>query len=172
MKRTSLPPVLPRHPRVLVLGSMPGERSLADQRYYAHPYNHFWPIMRELVGAAPELAYARRLARLRASGIALWDVLAHCERPGSLDSRIVRASEVANPIAELLATSTTLAAVALNGGKAQEAFRHHVLPALDPTTRARVTLLDLPSTSPANASIPYARKLERWRAVLEFLRRP
>lgn len=169
MKRSSMPPVLPRHPRVLVLGSMPGERSLAEQRYYAHPYNAFWPIMRELVGAAPELAYARRLARLRARGIALWDVLAHCERPGSLDSRIVRASEVANPIATLLAATPTVAAVALNGGKAQQAFRRHVLPDLDAATRARVTVLDLPSTSPANASIAFARKLARWRAILAYL---
>jgi hypoxanthine-DNA glycosylase len=169
MNRTSLAAVLPRRCRVLVLGSMPGERSLAEQRYYAHPHNAFWPIMAALVGAAPALSYARRLACLRAHGIGLWDVLAHCERPGSLDSRIVRGSEVPNPIAALLGRRPDIAAVALNGGKAQQAFRRHVLPALDASTRARVRLLDLPSTSSANASIPFARKLERWRAVVAHL---
>lgn len=169
-QRTSFPPRAARDCRVLVLGSMPGERSLAEQRYYAHPHNLFWPFMGELVGAGPTLDYAARIALLKAAGIGLWDVLKHCERPGSLDGRIVRASEVPNDLPGLIARRPRLLTIAFNGAKAAQAFRAHVLGELDEETRARLTLLSLPSTSPAHASMPRAEKLARWMALRAFLR--
>ena len=122
--------------------------------------------MGELFDAGPELAYAERIARLQRRGIGIWDVLERCERPGSLDSSIVRASEVANDIPGLLARQASIRAIGLNGGKAQQAFRRHVVPVLDEAVLARTRLLDLPSTSPANASIPRAEKRRRWRELL------
>ena len=86
-------PVAGDLPLVLILGSFPGERSLRDQQYYAHPQNAFWPIMGELVGAGPELPYEKRLERLRRCGIALWDALHACRRQGSGDQAIERGSE-------------------------------------------------------------------------------
>jgi len=166
---SSFPPILGRKPRLLVLGSMPGARSLAEQRYYAHPQNLFWRAMDQLCGAGPALPYERRVAKVRGSGIALWDVLAHCERAGSLDGSIVRASEVPNAIAELLAEHPTIRAVAFNGGTARAAFRRHVLPALDDEVRARVTFEDLPSTSPAYAALSAARKLAQWARLQRWL---
>ena len=168
-RRTSFPPYAARDCRVLVLGSMPGERSLAERRYYAHPHNLFWPFMGELCGAGPDLRYAVRIARLKAAGVGLWDVLKHCERPGSLDGRIVRATEVANDLPGLIARRPRLRAIAFNGAKAAQAFRVHVLGALDDATLARLTLLPMPSTSPAHASSSRAEKLARWMALREFL---
>lgn len=164
----SFPPQVARNCRLLVLGTAPSVRSLAMQQSYAHPQNLFWPLMGEMFGAGPELAYAERIRRLQARGIGIWDVLRYCERPGSLDSRIVRSSEVPNDIPGLLETHPRIAAIALNGGRAQQSFRRHIQPALDVRQAARLTLLDLPSTSPANAGITRAEKRRRWQVLLEW----
>lgn len=152
---------------MLILGTAPSVRSLAAQQSYAHPQNLFWPLMGEFFDAGPALPYAQRIAILKARGLGIWDVLARCERPGSLDSSIVKASEVANDIPALLTRYPSIRAIALNGGKAQQSFRRLV-----PRTSEhmqRVALLDLPSTSPANASITRSEKRERWQAVLGYL---
>ena len=151
--------------RVLILGSMPGIASLQAQRYYAHPRNLFWPFMGLLFDAGPDHDYARRLQRLQAHGVALWDVLAVCERPGSLDTRITRASEIANDFAGFRAAHAQLQTVCLNGGKAAEAFARHVArPQAQAIAGLRV--IALPSTSPANAGQPRATKFAAWQAAL------
>ncbi|QCU72479.1 DNA-deoxyinosine glycosylase [Luteimonas yindakuii] len=160
-----LPAVARGDARILVLGSMPGTASLAAQRYYAHPRNAFSPIMGALAGAAPELPYPQRLARLAGAGIALWDVLAHCERAGSLDARIEPGSIVVNDFDAFFAAHPHVALVAFNGGTAARVFARHAANALRPGT-ATVTL---PSTSPAYAAMPLAGKLAAWRAALEPL---
>lgn len=154
---------------MLVLGTAPSVRSLAAQQSYAHPQNLFWPLMGEMFDAGPELAYTERIARLQRLGIGIWDVLQYCERPGSLDSSIVRSSEVANDIPALLITQPSIMGIALNGGRARDSFRRLVEPRLDATLRSRVTLLDLPSTSPANAGMSKIEKRRRWQAVADFL---
>ncbi|HSE11268.1 MAG TPA: DNA-deoxyinosine glycosylase [Rudaea sp.] len=167
----SFPPQVAPDCVLLVLGTVPSVRSLELRQSYGHRHNLFWPFMGELFDAGPELAYAERIARLQRYGIGIWDVLERCERRGSLDSAIVRDSEVANDIPALLASHPRIRAIALNGGRAQQSFRRHILPRLDVALRARITQLDLPSTSPANASIPRARKLERWRALQDWTKR-
>jgi len=166
---SGFPPVVGECPRVLILGSIPGERSLVLKQYYGHPQNSFWQIMGKLCGAAPELPYEKRTDVLKKSGIALWDVLKHCERIGSGDSNILRESEIPNAVADLLIQHPTIRAVALNGGKAQQAFRHHILPMLPETILQRLTLIGLPSTSPACAMISCAEKLKQWRKIKRFL---
>ena len=168
----SFPPQVGAGCVLLLLGTVPSVRSLELRQSYGHAHNLFWPFMGELFGAGPELAYAERIARLHRFGIGIWDVLERCERPGSLDSSIVRASEVANDIPGLLARQASIRAIGLNGGKAQQAFRRHVLPQLSTEQAARVTLLELPSTSPANASIARTVKLERWRALTPWATGP
>ncbi len=165
----SFAPVLGLRPRVLILGSMPGVRSLAQHQYYAHPQNLFWPLMGALCDAGPELPYTTRIARLKGCGIALWDVLGECERSGSLDTAIVRASEQPNDIAGLLARRRSLHTIACNGARAWQAFRRHVLPHIAASRQASLELMVLPSTSPANASVPCAVKRERWLALRERL---
>jgi TDG/mug DNA glycosylase family protein len=164
----SFPPQVGAGCRVLVLGTVPSLRSLEMRQSYAHPHNLFWPFMGQLYDAGPELPYAERIARLQAAGVGIWDVLKHCERPGSLDSSILADSEVANDIPALLSAYPTIKAIALNGGKAQQVFARRIAPLIDATRLRQLEILDLPSTSPANASIPRDVKLERWRALLRW----
>lgn len=153
--------------RVLILGTIPSLRSLAERQPYAHPRNLFWRFMGEMFDAGFERPFSERMQRLHQNGIGIWDVLKHCERRGSLDSAIVTASEVPNAIPALLRRRPSVAAIALNGGKAQQAFRRHVLPVLA-TEHREIYLIDLPSTSPANASIPIAVKRHAWRVLLDW----
>ena len=153
---------------MLVLGSLPGQASLAAGQYYAQPRNAFWTIMGALFGAGPELSYAERTGRLRTSGIALWDVCAAAVRPGSLDAAIEPASIVVNDFAAFLRRHPGIRAVCLNGGAAYELYRRKVLPGLPQPLRL-LPLHRLPSTSPAHAALRPAQKLERWRILQTLL---
>lgn len=156
----SLAPVANADARVLILGSMPGVASLAQQQYYAHPRNAFWPIMATLFGFAADLPYAARLQQLVDNGVALWDVLAYCERQGSLDSAI--RNEQANNIVAFLAMHPKITHLAFNGGKALQSFQKHVQPTLIASLPA---LLALPSTSPAYAAMSFSKKLQLWQQI-------
>lgn len=164
----SFPPQVGADCRVLVLGTVPSLRSLELRQSYAHAQNLFWAFMGELFDAGRERPYAERIARLHARGIGIWDVYRQVERPGSLDSSIVKASEVPNAIPRLLARQPTIRAIALNGGKAAEGFRRHIEPELKPSWRERLDVLALPSTSPANASVPRAAKFAQWSVLLRY----
>jgi len=162
----SFAPIENRSARVLVLGSMPGRASLDAQQYYAHPRNAFWKIMAALLrqpGLA-SLPYPRRIATLRKSDIALWDVLGSCTREGSLDSDIDDSSIVPNDFAGFFRRHPHVRRVFFNGAKAEQAYRRFVLPNLEGDTRG---YLRLPSTSPAHASLSFDAKLEAWRVVVE-----
>ncbi len=157
----SFSPVSNAQARLLILGSMPGKQSLAQQQYYANPANAFWKIMGELVGAHPSLAYQERLAVLKSSGIALWDVLASCERESSLDAHI--RAESANDFAAFFAQHAHITQVCFNGAKAEQSFRKFVL---EQQTLPPLIFQRLPSTSPAHAGMRYEEKLQVWRAAL------
>ncbi|VTU28038.1 DNA-deoxyinosine glycosylase [Variovorax sp. SRS16] len=152
-----LAPLVSRDTRVLVLGSFPGGRSLAEQQYYAHPQNHFWKILQAIWPDSPLPAgadnYPARGAWLLARGLGLWDVYAACEREGSLDSAI--RNPVANDIAGLHLPQ--LAAIAHNGAESFKHARH--------TQGLGVPVYRLPSSSAANASWSFARKREAWQGV-------
>lgn len=158
----SFPPVSAGDAHTLILGSMPGRASLAAGEYYAHPRNLFWPILGELVGAAPALPYAERLQKLTSAGLALWDVLLSCEREGSLDGDIEPATIIANDFATFLNEHPRIVRVFFNGTMAETSFRRHVLQTLPPRP---LHLTRLPSTSPANAGYSFARRLEAWRVL-------
>lgn len=163
-----LPPVVGRTAHLLILGSMPGRLSLARQQYYAHPGNRFWSLMRDLLDVGQE-DYEARVAALRRAGVALWDVLDLCVRPGSLDAAIEPESEVPNDLAGFVARHPELEAIAFNGRKAAQAYRRHVEPTgAVPTS---VALLELPSTSPANAACRPPELLARWGAIRGPLQR-
>jgi hypoxanthine-DNA glycosylase len=147
--------------RVLILGSFPSEASLTAQRYYGHPRNHFWRLVGGVIDEPlATLPPAAREERLVASGIAVWDVIAFCEREGSLDSAI--RAEVANDIGGLLRRWTRVRAIAFNGGKAAS-YRKRVGAISE---AGRCTLVALPSSSPANATHSFDFKLAAWRAAL------
>ncbi len=157
-------PIANKKAVVLVLGSMPSVASLQQQQYYAHPRNAFWPIMQRLFYAPIELSYANKQALVKRNGIAVWDVLAACFRPGSLDSAIDEKSITANDFNDFFATHTQLRHVIFNGGKAEQMYNKHVLPELGERW-ASLQYARLPSTSPAMAALSLEKKIEHWRIV-------
>lgn len=151
-----LPPLADVGARLLVLGSFPGAASLAAGQYYGHPRNHFWPILSALWGTdLGAMSYRLRVAEVQRRGLALWDVYAACRREGSLDSAIEDAEP--NDLASLAARMPLLRAIAHNGGESARAMRI--------TRGLGLPVHRLPSTSPANASWSFERKLAAWRTV-------
>jgi len=159
------PPVSKRDARVLVLGSLPGKRSLSEVQYYAQPRNAFWRIMGDLFDAGPDVEYSVRLERLTEQRIALWDVVHAAVRPGSLDSEIDRSSIVINDFRKFFENHPMLEIICFNGKTAADLFRRRVTPSL-PESQARTASSVLPSTSPAYAAMSYADKLISWTAAL------
>ena len=143
---------------------MPGALSLKAGEYYAHPWNAFWRIMGELFSAGPSLPYQERVAALQSVGVALWDTLQVCTRPGSLDASITE--EVANDFPGLFVRYPNITHVFFNGGKAETAFHRHVLPMLSDDWH---TFHRLPSTSPAHAAMTLEAKVKAWLVVREVL---
>ena len=153
-----LPPVIATGTRLVVLGSFPGVASLAAGQYYGHPRNHFGPIAGNLLGLPlAAMPYAERLAVLRERGVGLWDVYAACRRVGSLDSAIREPQP--NDLARLQQLAPGLRAVAHNGGESARTMRL--------TAALGLAVFKLPSTSPANASWSFERKLAAWRAAFD-----
>ena len=160
MRKRSFGPLVDADTRLLVLGSLPGERSLAAGQYYAHPQNQFW----RLIGAVIEtdlapLDYPARLAALRAHGIGLWDVVAEAQREGSLDTAIRAHRD--NEIADLAARLPRLAAIAFNGGTAFTLGSRLL-------ADAQMPLIRLPSSSPAY-TLAFEAKCAAWTALRAFL---
>ncbi len=155
-------PIASPDARILILGSLPSQRSLEVSQYYAHPRNAFWRIMGELVGATG--AYPDRCRRLTDRGIAVWDVLRSSVRPGSLDADIRMDTARPNDFAGFFAEYPDVRKVCFNGRKAEDIYRRLVLPVLDAPSHE---LGSLPSTSPAHAAMSFAKKLEIWRSMLE-----
>jgi hypoxanthine-DNA glycosylase len=157
-RRRGLPPVIAADARVLILGSFPGDASLAVRQYYAHPRNHFWPILGDVLDEPlVELPYADRLARLRARGVALWDTIVACERTGSLDASIRNAER--GDIGRIRRVARGLQAVCFNGNTAARAS-----PAW---AAAGYATLTMPSTSPAYTR-PIAEKRAAWQALRAY----
>jgi hypoxanthine-DNA glycosylase len=154
-RKHGLAPVLARDAKVLILGSFPGDASLAAQQYYAHPRNHFWPLLSLVLDEAlTELPYRARLARLKARRVGLWDTFVACERRGSLDGAIRNAER--GEIGRARRAAPALACVCFNGKTAARA---------EPVWRAAgYATLALPSSSPAYTR-PLAEKLAAWRAI-------
>jgi hypoxanthine-DNA glycosylase len=150
--------------RILILGSFPGERSLAAGEYYAHPQNRFWRTVGTALGESDAPDYPARTRTLRAHRIALWDVLAACERRGSLDSAIAPGTEVPNDFSALIRRQPELRRILLNGRKAADLFARFIVPdAFWPDLGLEVRVM--PSTSPANAR-DIAGQLREWCAAL------
>ena len=154
-------PIAGADARVLVLGSLPGQRSIAEQQYYAHPQNVFWPIMRELFGI--EGSYADRCEQLVINRIALWDVLQSSLRPGSMDAKIRVDTARANDFEGFLAAYPGIRLIAFNGRKAEALFAKFVNIKAPGDSIQRV---GLPSTSPAYAAMSFSGKLALWRQAI------
>jgi len=165
-------PVLDARARVLILGSMPGARSLAEQKYYAHPRNAFWPIIERLTSIRANAPYELRLTQLLDKGLGLWDVLAECVRPGSLDQRIQRDSIGVNDFGSVFEECSCIERIVFNGRAAATLYDRHVLAGLR-DQGVDIERVVLPSTSPAHAAMSFEAKCTAWREALQpFLRGP
>jgi len=160
----SFPPIEGKSARVLILGSMPGVASLNAHQYYAHPQNAFWKIMASITGCPSTASYEIRVNSLKDSGIALWDVLEQCIRPGSSDADIDMISAIANDIPALIKRHPEINTICFNGSAAEKIFNKHVLSTLK---AAHVRYIRLPSTSPAHAGMPLENKIAAWRAAIQ-----
>lgn len=158
MRARCFAPVVGKRTRVLILGSLPGAASLKLGQYYGHPRNKFWELLGDALGEElRSLPYDNRLRRLKARGVALWDVVSSAHRSGSLDADI--RDESHNEVAALI-TRLKPRAVFLNGLKAAAGLRR---------CAPGIAAVILPSSSPANASVPWARKVRAWRRLRAFL---
>jgi double-stranded uracil-DNA glycosylase len=158
--KRSFAPVVDARTRLLILGSLPGEISLARAQYYANPRNQFWPLMEAVIETELiPLDYEMRLATLLGRGIGLWDVVASATRTGSLDGAI--RGHVANPLRRLVESLPNLAAIAFNGGKSAAIGRKELVD-------ASCALIALPSSSPAY-TLPFAAKRVAWLELRTYL---
>ncbi|MDO9049643.1 MAG: DNA-deoxyinosine glycosylase [Methylobacter sp.] len=159
----SFEPIADCNAEILILGSMPGQESLAADQYYANRRNAFWKIMAQLLGFDQDASYEDRRHELKTARIALWDVLQSCTRVGSLDARIDAGSITVNDFQSFFRTHDKVHAVFFNGAKAESAYRRYVLPTV---STVPVSYMRLPSTSPAHASLSYEQKLQAWQSAL------
>lgn len=161
VRKNSFAPIVDETSRLLILGSLPGEQSLARGQYYGNPRNQFWRLAGEVIGL--ELVgrtYEDRLETLRAAGVGLWDVVESAVRPGSLDAAI--RNHAGNDIGALAAGLPALRAIAFNGGKAAQLGRRLI------GSNPPWALVDLPSSSPA-FTLSYEEKRARWMALRAYL---
>jgi double-stranded uracil-DNA glycosylase len=158
----SFNPIADQSASMLILGSIPGVLSLKANQYYAHPRNAFWRIMANICGFDVAQPYENRTKALKASGIALWDVLHSCVRSGSLDSAIQAGSREPNDFKSFFSDHPNIKLVGFNGKEAEKSFNRYVLPSLSITN---ISFVSLPSTSPAHA-VSLEKKVELWRIAL------
>ena len=164
---TGFEPVAGKDCSVLILGSMPGAVSLHRHQYYAHPRNAFWPIMEELFGIEKDRDYVERCSMLSACGVAVWDVLKACKRPGSLDSSIRAGTEQVNDFEKFFVGHAAIMAVFFNGGAAERLYKRNVLSS-NMKQNDEMYYHRLPSSSPAYASMAYQEKARQWRIILDY----
>nr|AIA16749.1 DNA-deoxyinosine glycosylase [uncultured bacterium] len=161
MDASGFEPVAASTAQVLVLGTLPGQESLRRGEYYAHPRNSFWRVIEALFGIPAGSPYAERARKLSDAGVALWDVCAAAHRPGSLDASIRHDSVVPNDFAAFLGIHPEIKLICFNGAKAAALFRKHV------RLSGAIRCIDLPSTSPAHAAMPFPDKVGRWSVIRE-----
>ena len=157
MKR-SFPPIEDDKITMLILGTMPGEKSLAHQQYYAHPQNRFWRVIAKITNRQLPDKYDQRTAMLSEAGIGLWDIIHNAEREGSLDSNIK--NEYPNDLDKFIKTHPFLKAIAFNGKGAERLYTKYF------TKKPSIRYISLPSTSPANAVFTFEKLYKEWNAAL------
>lgn len=157
MKSFSFAPITSNDATILILGTMPGTKSLELNQYYGHKQNNFWKFMFTILKEDFSEDYETKKALLQKNKIALWDVLQFCERVGSLDSAIK--NEIANDFETFLKSHSNITTILFNGQKAAAFFKKYV------RLQKEYRLITLPSSSPANASKTFQSKLEEWKII-------
>jgi hypoxanthine-DNA glycosylase len=156
--KTSFPPISNHETEILILGTLPGEKSLQLNEYYAHPQNKFWKIIAAITNNQFPISYSEKRSLLLSNSIGVWDVVHQAKRIGSLDSNIL--DEIPNGINEFIENHKKLKTVGFNGAKAEKLFDKHF------KRQENIRYVALPSSSPANARISFEEICERWREIL------
>ncbi len=159
----SFDPIANPYAKILILGTIPGNASLIAGQYYAHKQNTFWRIMSELLQFELNSSYEIKIQMLKSAQIAIWDVLKSCKRVGSLDSSILPDSQTVNDFQNFFQQYQLISKVYFNGSKAENCFHRYVAKTIHGGPKQ---FIRLPSTSPANASIPYEEKLKLWQTAI------
>lgn len=157
---SSFAPIISTTSRILILGSVPGVKSLEMQQYYAHPQNQFWKIVFELLGEDFSKDYETRIETIRKNNIALWDVIDTCEREGSLDTKI--RNEEHNDITKILNDHPSISVIFCNGQKSFKNLKKIL------GKESEIPVFVLPSTSPLH-TISFDKKLKEWEIIKTFL---
>lgn len=157
---SSFPPVVSNNSKVLILGSVPGVKSLEMQQYYAHPQNHFWKILFQLFNGEFTTIYQDRIDFILKNKLALWDVIDTCERKGSLDSNII--NEEANDVRKLLADYPNIKAIICNGQKSYKNLQKVL------GKQTEISIFVMPSTSPLH-TISLEKKMQEWQMIKTLL---
>lgn len=157
---SSFAPIISTTSKILILGSVPGVKSLEIQQYYAHPQNQFWKIVFELLGEDFSKDYETRIETIRKNNIALWDVIDTCEREGSLDTKI--RNEEHNDITKILNDHPSISVIFCNGQKSFKNLKKIL------GEESEIPVFVLPSTSPLH-TISFDKKLKEWEIIKTFL---
>lgn len=158
----SFAPIVTENASVLILGSIPGDKSIAENEYYAHPQNRFWRLLAKLTDNEPACTYPEKLEILSSSGISLWDVAGKAVRKGSMDSSIKEYA--VNDIDKLLTGNPSIKAVIFNG-KTAERFHDKNF-----SRRKDIEYMTMPSTSPANAAYSMPKLINEWKIITRYIR--
>lgn len=163
---TGFSPIAKPNATILILGSMPGQKSLDENQYYAHPRNSFWLIMCQLFNADKDLSYEQRKQLLHNNKVAVWDVLKSCYRQGSLDSDIDTSTIETNNFKSFFKTHSRIKAVFFNGTKSEQLFNKEVFKSMESSA---LKYHKLPSTSPAHAAMTIEEKILKWGIIKNLI---
>lgn len=158
MKKKSFDPIIGKQPKVIILGSLPGEKSLELQQYYGFPQNRFWKIMFKFFNQDFSDNYQTRINLIQNNLMILWDVAYSAERKGSLDSAIN--NEEPNDIESIINQYPTIKLIIFNGKKSEQIYKRFFKPI------ENIKNVALPSTSPANAGYTFDRLYQLWYETL------
>ena len=161
MHKYSFPPITSQNPKVLILGSLPGDMSITKNEYYGHARNRFWKVLASLLQTDIPENYEQKVALVRSNQLAVWDVAMSAIRPGSLDTAIK--DELPNEIHQFLDKNSEVKCICFNGQKAAAMYKKHF------QLQDHIIYLTLPSTSPANAGCSLEKLIEQWKQLLVYL---
>ena len=156
--KTSFAPISGPETSILILGSLPGDKSIELNEYYGHPRNRFWRILSEITRQTPPITYADKMSLLAKTNIGVWDVAHRAIRRGSLDHAILH--EEPNRLDDFVGNHVNLKVIGFNGKKAEALFDKYF------KRNPEIRYVSLPSTSPANAAITFDELCDRWRQIL------
>lgn len=161
MRKCALLPLVSSESKLLILGTMPGEKSIQLQQYYGNPGNQFWKILFTVLDAPFSNDYGTRKALLSKYNIALWNTLASCEREGSRDDKIK--NPVVNNFEHFFSVYPNIRYVFFESITAARLYAKFAF------KNDKVQYMTLPSTSGLNAGMSFDEKLEQWKKLKEYL---